>query len=134
MSRKNKEAEREQRRKTVAVNLLSGLTYRQMAEPMGVSLGTISNDVKIILGRWRREHAADAERLMEARFDRALNAIWNKVMDGDIPAINAMLKIEDQRAKLGGMYAPVKSEVSGKDGGPVIVVNWDSVEDDTDEG
>lgn len=110
MSRKSEAANRELRRKKVAANLLAGLTYRQMAEAIEVSLGTICNDVKVIMGRWNREHAADAGRLMESRFDRAINAIWDKVLEGNVPAVTAMLKIEDQRAKLGGLYAPVKSD------------------------
>ena len=50
MSRKNKEAEREVRRKRVADGLLCGLTYRQMSEELGVALGTIVVGVRLLLG------------------------------------------------------------------------------------
>ena len=112
MSRKSEAAKREVRRKQVAANLLAGLTYRQMAGALGVGIGTIARDVKIIMGRWAREHVESVKQLMEARFDRALNAIWDDVRDGNIAAINTMLKIEEQRAKLGGLNAPVKADVT----------------------
>lgn len=106
MSRKNKEAEREIRRKKVAANLLAGLNYRAMAEALGVSLSTVAEDVKIILGRWRREQVGLVDQVMQlelVRLDRALNAIWEQVLAGDHRAITSMLKIMERRAKLLGL-------------------------------
>jgi hypothetical protein len=110
MSRKNQEAEVELRRKKVAANLLGGLNYRQMAEALGVSIGTISSDVKIILGRWQREQVKDACDYVQmelVRLDRALNAIWDRVLEGDLKAIETMLKIEERRARLLDLDAPI---------------------------
>jgi hypothetical protein len=110
MSRKNQEAEVELRRKKVAANLLGGLNYRQMAEALGVSIGTISSDVKIILGRWQREQVKDAGDYVQmelVRLDRALNAIWDRVLEGDLKAIETMLKIEERRARLLDLDAPI---------------------------
>jgi hypothetical protein len=110
MSRKNQEAEVELRRKKVAANLLGGLNYRQMAEALGVSIGTISSDVKIILGRWQREQVKDADDYVQmelVRLDRALNAIWDRVLEGDLKAIETMLKIEERRARLLDLDAPI---------------------------
>ena len=57
-----KKAEIENRRtEVVAANLLAGLNYRDMASGLDVSLGTIANDVKIILGRWQKEQVETTE-------------------------------------------------------------------------
>lgn len=107
---KDDEAKREERRKKVAANLLGGMTYRDMADALGCSLGTISNDVKIIIGRWQKqqvEHAEDYISVELRRLDVALNAIWNKVIDGDAQAIDRFLKIQERRARYLGLDKPI---------------------------
>jgi len=109
-------AARAHRRKQVAANLLAGLTYREMAEALGVALGTIKNDVDYVMAHWQHEQveaATDYVTLQERRLDRALNAIWGRVLNGDDKAITAMLKIEERRAKLRGLDQPDKLEHSG---------------------
>lgn len=100
------EAQREQRRKTVAANLLAGLNYRQMADALDVSIGTIAGDVKIIFGRWQKEQVTavnEVIRLEVTRLDQALNAIWSDVAAGKPSAINVLLKIMERRARLLGL-------------------------------
>ena len=116
MTYKTAAAARAHRRKQVAANLLAGLTYREMAEAFGVSLGTIKNDVDYVMAHWQREQvtaATDYVTLQERRLDRALNAIWERVLAGDDKAITALLKIEERRAKLRGLDQPEKVEHSG---------------------
>ena len=116
MSRKSAAAAREQRRKQVATNLLAGLNYREMAEALGVSIGTITEDVRILMGRWQREQVETVDdylQLSERRLDRALNAIWGDVLDGDLKAIDRMLRIEERRAKLRGLDQPQEIKHSG---------------------
>ncbi len=122
MTYKAQRARAEERRKKVAANLLAGLTYRQMAETFDVALGTIAKDVKIILGRWRSEQVEDINdwvSLELTRLDRALNAVWDKVLEGDARAGDLYLRYAQHRAKLLGLYAPDRMELSGPDGGPV---------------
>lgn len=111
MSRKSKLAHIEQRRQKVAANLLAGLTYRQMADALGVSIGTIANDVKIIIGRWQREtvKVVDEHVALELRrIDRALHAIWSDVLEGKLTYIDRMVKLMDRKAKYLGLDAPEK--------------------------
>jgi len=99
----------------VAANLLGGMTYRQMASALGVSLGTICNDVKIIIGRWRKEQTAVADKAQQVdlqRIARAMNAIWERVVKGDDKAINTMVKLMERRAKLLGMDAPTRADIT----------------------
>ena len=124
MRAKDDEARIEQRRKLVAANLLGGMNYRELAEVCGVSIGTISSDVKIILGRWRKEQVADTSDYAQMelrRLDKALNAIWNKVIDGQLDALDRFLRIQERRAKLLGLDAPNETQLSGEDGGPLAV-------------
>ncbi len=116
MTRKADAAERELRRRQVAANLLAGLNYREMAEALDVSLGTVKNDVAAVIKRWQSEQVAatgDYLSLAERRLDRALNAIWDGVLSGDPKAIMAMLRIEERRAKLLGLDQPERVEHSG---------------------
>lgn len=125
MSRKNKAAEAEVRRKQVAANLLGGLNYREMAEALGVSIGTIARDVKIIMERWEREQVENIVEwvaLSDRRYDRLINGIWDKAIAGDFSAIDRVLSIENQRAKLKGLYAPEKQQLSGSDGEALTIV------------
>ena len=136
MSRKNRRAQIEERRKKVAANLLGGLTYRQMAGALDVSLGTIANDVKIILGRWEREQVQDVSEWVELesrRLERMLNAIWNDAIDGKSSAIDRALRIMERRAKLLGLDAPSKQQISGADGSSLTVIFRQREEDGSSE-
>src|SRR5512145_166589 len=116
MTRKADAAERELRRRQVAANLLAGLNYREMADALGVSLGTVKNDVAVVMERWQIEQiesVGDYLSLAERRLDRALNAVWDRVLDGDPKAILVMIRIEERRAKLRGLDQPDKVEHSG---------------------
>jgi hypothetical protein len=112
---KAKEWTREERRKHVAANLVSGMNYRDIqsalkARGCDVSLGTISNDVKILLGRLQREQVSDVEHWVTVecrRLDTALNAIWDKVQNGDLHAIDRLMAIQNQRAKYLGLFKPI---------------------------
>lgn len=111
------EALREERRKKVAANLLAGLDYREMAEALGCSTGTVSNDVKIILGRWRAEQVDTADQwmgLQTKRLDRALNAIWGKVEDGDPQAIDRLQNLIKQQGNLRGFERPAELKVKSE--------------------
>lgn len=100
----------------VAANLLAGLTYRDMAGALNVSISTIADDVKVIIGRWQREQVRDTGEYVELellRLDRAINAIWTKVQAGDLGAIGAMIRIQERRARYRGLDAAEKVEHSG---------------------
>jgi len=103
--KKSEEVAREERRRKVAVNLLAGATYREIAEALDCSVGTVANDVKLILGRWKREQVTDTTDYIDLecrRLDLALNAIWPKVRDGNLMAIDRLLSIMNRRAKYQG--------------------------------
>ena len=111
MSRKAREAQIEKRRGIVAANLLAGMPYRQIAGALGVSLGTIAKDVKIILGRMQREQvklATEHALIMLAQHDRMLNVLWSDVQGGKLDAIDRALRILERKARLLGLDKPEK--------------------------
>jgi hypothetical protein len=56
--------------------------------------------------------AVDEMRELEnARLDRAQTAIWTKVLNGDLKALDAFLKISQRRARLNGLDAPTKIDL-----------------------
>lgn len=122
MSRKTQQAKIEIRRKKVAANLTAGLNYRDMADALDVSLATVAGDVKAIVKRWQAEQVSSVDQwaqLESHRLDRAINAIWDKVQEGDLGALDRMLKIMERRAKLLGLDTPTVTRLEGADGGPI---------------
>lgn len=97
--------EREDRRRKVAANLLAGLNYREIAEALNVSIGTVSNDVEALVKRWRTEQISQVgewQSLNVKRLDRAINAIWGDVAGGNLAAIDRLQKLIDQQGRLLG--------------------------------
>jgi hypothetical protein len=112
----------EERRLKVQVNLLAGLSLRQIAAAIGVSHETVRKDAKVIIGRWKAEQISARDELValqSERYDEMLFAVYNAARQGDVKAIETVLKIEAARAKLFGTEAPTRHEQSGPDGGPL---------------
>jgi predicted DNA-binding protein (UPF0251 family) len=55
------------------------------------------------------------------RLDRALVKVFRKVDQGDLAAVDRLIKIQERRAKLLGLDAAEKYEHSGAGGGPIQV-------------
>jgi len=102
---------REQRRTQVAEGLLAGLSIRQIAVEIGSSKATVQRDSVHVRKQWRTEYVDDADHYIRhdlKRVDTALTAIWPDVKRGDLPAVDRMVKLLDQRAKYLGLYSPTK--------------------------
>ena len=97
----------------MAANLLAGLNYREIAEALGVSIGTVSADVQLLVRRWRAEQVGDISQwqaLNVKRLDRAINAIWGEVADGNLQAIDRLQKLIEQQGRLLGFDQTVHLE------------------------
>ena len=114
---KAKKLELEQRRKVVASNILAGANYRDISAALGVSLGTVANDVKMVLQRWQKENVQVLDEHLQIdlrRIDTALNAIWADVQDGKYGAIDRLLRLLERRAKMIGYDQPEKIDLNKK--------------------
>lgn len=127
--KKTDAAERELRQKKVAANLLAGLTYRQMAEALGVGVGTIARDVRLIIDHWRKEQVEDVDSWLQVqlrRLDTMLNAIWNSVLSGDLKAADTALRIIERQSKLLGLDRLERSIVDWREEAQNAGINPDA--------
>ena len=123
MSKKTLEAIRTERRRHIANGLYAGMTYREMATKQEVALSTVHSDVKAILKALQKETLQDAEKYRRVelrRLDLLHNKAWIQANQGNLQAIDRLLKIQDQRAKyLTGVQDNPRQEHTGANGGPI---------------
>jgi hypothetical protein len=105
---------------------VNGDTVREIATKLKVSVGTVHNDLAAV--------RAEAERAVGAsRLDKVAKALLAAIAapsfdeDGNLDAgalatiANAVARIEERRAKLLGLDAATKTELTGAEGGPLKV-------------
>ena len=77
-----------------------GKVYREIAEEMGIGQTTAYEYVQDAMAEIPRESAEIVFNIDLDRLDKALEALWPAVLEGDVKAIEAMLKIHDKRVRL----------------------------------
>ena len=108
-------------RKGIALRL-AGATYGEIGEQLEMSESGAYRLVRRCLDRERARTEEDAETLRQIdlmRVERAILALWAQVKAGHLGAIDRLLRCLDIRAKYLGLYAPVRRELSGPEGGPI---------------
>jgi len=93
-----------------------GCTYQEIADQVGVSRGYACKLVTQALTRIQHETNEIAEnvRTLElTRLDNLFRHAYQAVLEGEISAIDKCVRIMDRRAKLLGLDAPNKTEISG---------------------
>jgi len=97
-----------------------GLNYAQIAEKMGWKTAQSAwNNVDAALKRTLQEPANDVRKLELERLDAMFIPVYGNAMRGDLMAIASALNIMTRRARLLGLDAPDKKELTGKDGAPL---------------
>lgn len=99
----------------------AGLTYRQIGERLGITEQGAHNSVTRAMQRMNAKIADEVpelRRLELERLDRMLLAIWPQVVGGNFGAIDRALRIMERRARLCGLDAPIKSDLT-TDGQPI---------------
>ena len=103
----------------------SGAGYRQIGQQLSVSHVQAYRDVHDALAEVAVLQKRTAEKLRDlerSRLDQMQLALWPAVQAGDVLAVRAVVAIMDRRAKLLGLDAPEKRELSGPDGKPLRVL------------
>lgn len=105
------------RREQVAGLMLGYSSVRQIAEALGIHPSTAYRDTLAVRLEWQKHRvqlvdAALAEDLK--RLEAAEKAIWVKVLKGDLLAIDRMLRIMERRAKLLGLDAPKRVDITAR--------------------
>jgi len=105
----------------------AGLSYQKIADHLGVSAPAVFKMVKSALRELNAETAETAEevrRLELERLDEWQTRVAKDVQAGNVlPGIDRGIRLIDRRAKLLGLDAPQRNEISGRDGGPVEVTD-----------
>ncbi len=92
---------------------LSGMTYEQIAERTGYSTGAAARRVVVkALSTVRDQAVADLRMVENARLERANVALWPKVIQGDVDAVHAWVKVSQARRQLNGLDAPQQVHIS----------------------
>ncbi len=92
---------------------LSGMTYEQIAERTGYSNGAAARRVVVrALSTVRDQAVADLRMVENARLERANVALWPKVLQGDVDAVHAWVKVSQARRQLNGLDAPQQVHIS----------------------
>lgn len=111
-SRKAIAADREKRAMALR---LAGATYEQIASELHISLGAAHKAVQSVLDRTRQQCSEQADELRQlevARLDRMLLLLESQIRTGHLGAIDRALRIQERRAKLLGLDAPVRQETT----------------------
>jgi DNA-binding CsgD family transcriptional regulator len=117
-----KELQIEQRREKAAELRLAGHSIREIARALDVGIATIHSDIEAVLER-TRDASGDAiekdRRLSLARIDVAIKGLWESVKTGNHDSVRELVRLEQRRAKLLGLDAADKHEVSGPGGSSI---------------
>jgi hypothetical protein len=147
------EIELEERRSKVVELKVGGYSFREIGKQLGINEGTACRDYRAVIDRTKAdadETVEEERRTSLARLAKAIKVLMPMVALGTEDAIVAAIangmdpvvarnlagnsldamdrldKLEKRRAALLGLDAPVKGELTGKDGaplnGPVILV------------
>lgn len=102
-----------QRRNKALVLRQAGATWDEVAR--GAGYANRQNARQAVM-KHLEEHAVEnvhqLRALEGARLDRLQRTLWTRALGGDLDAIDRTLRIMDQRAKLLGLNAPTKIEIT----------------------
>lgn len=107
-----------------------GKNYREIAKELSVSPATIVLDVKAVMKELQKDQlreAADYKALELDRLETLQAVMWNDAENGDQGAVDRVLRIMERRAKLLGLDAPTKTELSGDALKAYINIDMDKV-------
>jgi hypothetical protein len=100
----------------------AGATYEQIAAQLGYSSRqSACRAVARLLKAHTVEAVDDLRTLEDGRLDDMLRAIYGAAVGGDLATIDRILRIAERRAKLWGLDAPAKQEITGADGAPLSI-------------
>jgi len=113
VTNEQEDLERRKRDSRVYELRIQGFTFDQIAADVGFNgpsgawqaYERIKNDMIF-------ESVDEARKLELMRLDELQFSLWDRAINGDLPAANCVLKIMDRRAKLLGLDKPEKVEVN----------------------
>ncbi|QLJ06727.1 sigma-70 family RNA polymerase sigma factor (plasmid) [Streptomyces sp. NEAU-sy36] len=119
---KAKQALVAKRRSEMLIMKIQGRTAAQIAEHYGISPATARSDLARAIKKARELEVEDAELyryVQGARLEHLLRGVWAEAVDGDIKAGEQARKYIADLTDLFGLKVPVRTEISGPDGGAI---------------
>ena len=107
---------------------MAGHSYYAIGKALGIGRGTVHKAVMRALKRLNeetREHAQQVLELELKRCDKLLASLWPHAIKGNGAAVDRVLRIMERRTRYLGLDSPVKHELTGQDGGPMELANYD---------
>lgn len=98
-----------------------GHTLQAIADQEGISPQAVHKQIRLQIDAWKLQCNEEVRALVELesqRLDEAHKALWPKAIRGHLPSIDRVIKIMERRAKLLGLDAPARTELTGANGAP----------------
>jgi len=92
----------------------AGVGYDEIAQAVGYANGSGAyRAVQRAMKRTLREAGAEEIRDQELdRLDRMQRSVWPRAIQGDLPAVGAVLRIMERRSRMLGLDAPVTATIA----------------------
>lgn len=117
-SKAQRAATAERRGKAIALRL-AGMDYDNIAQRLGYAdRAAACKDIQRALEANVAQQTQSADTLREVelmRLDRLQAAAWQAAAQGNLKAIETVLKVVDRRCRLLGLDAPIKADISVSD-------------------
>lgn len=119
----------ESRRERALRLRIAGYSLREIADELDCSIETVHQDVNVSLTKLRAFNdrlAEDLRQLELERLDKMTRVLLRrlddeKYADKHLESIDTLIKVQARRAKLVGLDAPTRSELSGPEGAPIEI-------------
>lgn len=83
--------------------LRSGMSYRETARHLGISLGAVQRRVEKYKAEEIHPKAEEMREMQLAQIRAGKRAIWKRYITGDDKAVTSMIRLLEREAKLGGL-------------------------------
>ena len=100
----------ERRRKALELRM-QGMSYKEIGLQIGCTAlraGQLVRDIMQTRVAELDDLVREQAELQNARLDVAIKALWPEIIKGDVDSIQAMVRVEERRARLHGLDAPQK--------------------------
>lgn len=131
---KAKQASVAQRRSEMIIMKIQGRTAAQIAEHFDISPATARSDLSRAIKKARELEVQDAELyryIQGARLEQLLRSVWPAATDPtevDLKASEQARKLIADITELFGLKVPVRTEISGPDGGAIPFSSGEAAE------
>jgi hypothetical protein len=111
---------------------VQGYSIRRIAARVGHPKSTVAVALaeELEARKATDEEVQTARKLKSERLYRQLRVWRKKALKGDVDAGHLVMKIEDAIARLEGTDAPKKTELTGANGGPVLIQDYSALSDE----